>query len=330
MVGIPRSAWIVAGLAFLVVSLAAVAFAVAWEMYRDWKRRQTVQEQLREVAALGLTTQGTGPASILRGEEEAGGWLGALSARVPHLRDVQLLLQQAKLQWSVQSYLAISAGLGVGIGLFAWVLSDLALAGLVGAVIGALLPYFYINRKKSKRLDRFEAQFPDAVDLLGRAIRAGHPLSSGLKMVAEETQEPIAGEFRQVFEEARFGLPFEDAMLGLADRVNLVDTRIFTAAVLIQREVGGNLAEILDNLSYTIRERFKIRGQVRVYTAEGRISGIILSGLPIAIGAIIFMMNPSYMMTLFTEPAGKMMIGASVVMQIMGFLWIRKIVNIEV
>jgi len=166
--------------------------------------------------------------------------------------------------------------------------------------------------------------------MLGRAIRAGHPLSAGLKMVSDEAAEPVAGEFRRTHEEHRFGLAFEDAMLAMADRVGIVDVRILVTAILIQREVGGNLAEVLDNLASVIRARFTIRRQLRVYTAQGRFSGYVLAVLPIAVGAAIYSLNPPYIKLLFTDPMGKLLVMLAVIFQIVGFLWIRKIVNIEI
>jgi tight adherence protein B len=149
-------------------------------------------------------------------------------------------------------------------------------------------------------------------------------------MVAEEATEPIAGEFQRTHEEHRFGLPFEDALLAMADRIQIVDVRILVTAILIQREVGGNLAEILDNLASVIRARFTIRRQLRVYTAQGRFSGYVLGILPIAVGAAIYSLNPPYIQLLFTDPLGKLLVIVAVVFQIIGFLWIRKIVNIEI
>jgi tight adherence protein B len=179
-------------------------------------------------------------------------------------------------------------------------------------------------------MHKFEEQLPEAIDLLGRAIRAGHPLSSGLDMVARETAKPVAEEFQRTFEEQRFGLPLEDSLLAMADRVTLVDVRILVTAILIQRNVGGNLAEILDNIAYTIRERFKIRRQLRVYTAQGRMAGYVLAVLPITVGTIIFFLNPDYMMTLFRDPIGKLAVYSAAILQTSGYLWIRKIVNIEI
>jgi tight adherence protein B len=221
-------------------------------------------------------------------------------------------------------------GLTVALGLATLAFTRYWPAAILAAFFGAILPYAVVRRKRGKRLYAFEEQLPEAIDLLGRAIRAGHPLTAGMKMVADETSEPISSEFRRTHEENRFGLPFEDALLAMADRVSIVDVRILTTAILIQREVGGNLAEVLDNLANVIRVRFTIRRQLRVYTAQGRFSGYVLALLPIAVGTAIYHLNPSYMKLLFTDPMGKLMLLTAVVFQIIGFLWIRKIVDIEI
>jgi tight adherence protein B len=197
-------------------------------------------------------------------------------------------------------------------------------------MIGAALPTLYVRWKKNRRLGLFEELLPEAIDLVGRALRAGHPLSSGFKMAADDGPEPVASEFRRVFEEQRFGLPLQDSLLGMADRVNIVDTRILVTAILIQREVGGNLAEILDNLSTVIRARFTIRRQIRVYTAQGRMTGYLLALLPFMLFGLLYMINPEYMSVLFTDPIGKILVGVALMLQIAGFFWIRKIVNIEI
>ncbi len=163
----------------------------------------------------------------------------------------------------------------------------------------------------AKRLNAFEELLPESIDLVGRALRAGHPLTAGFKMAADDGSEPVAGEFRRIFEEQRFGLPLQDSLLGMADRVNLVDVRILVTAILIQREVGGNLAEILDNLAAVVRARFTIRRQLRVYTAQGRMTGYLLSALPIILFSILYMLNPSYMSILFTDPIGKILVGVA-------------------
>jgi tight adherence protein B len=151
-----------------------------------------------------------------------------------------------------------------------------------------------------------------------------------LKVVSEESPDPMGTEFRQIFDEQKFGLPLEDSLLGLADRIDMVDVRIFVTAILIQREVGGNLAEILDKISYTIRERFTLQRQIRVYTAQGRLTGYILAAMPILLGLAITALNPGYMAILFEEPMGKVLIAAAAVLQFLGFLLIRRIIDIEI
>ena len=197
-------------------------------------------------------------------------------------------------------------------------------------MIGASIPYMIVRHRRNSRMYKFEEMLPEAIDLLGRAIRAGHPLSAGLKMVADETAEPIQSEFRRTHEENRFGLPFDDALLAMADRVSIVDVRILVTAILIQREVGGNLAEVLDNLANVIRVRFTIRRQLRVYTAQGRFSGYVLAVLPDCGRRRHLQPEPAYIRLLFTDPLGKLMLITAVVFQIIGFLWIRKIVDIEI
>jgi tight adherence protein B len=168
------------------------------------------------------------------------------------------------------------------------------------------------------------------MDLLGRAIRAGHPLSAGLRMVADEMPDPVSTEFRRVFEEQRFGLPFEDALVSLADRVDLVDVRIFITAVLIQREVGGNLAEILDKIAQTVRGRFTLKRQLRVYTAQGRISGYALVTLPVLTAIALYTIDKQYVSLLWTDDVGRMMVAFILVMWVIGFFWIRRIINVEI
>jgi tight adherence protein B len=257
-------------------------------------------------------------------------WMEPLMARLPHTRDLQHLLEQADVPWRVGTFFLLTLGAAVAMGLAGFVVGRLWIIGVAAAAFGASLPYIYVKRRKTKRLEAFEEHFPEAIDLLGRAIRAGHAFSTGLQMVAEESPEPLAGEFRRVFEEQKFGLAIEDSLLALADRIDLVDMRIFVTALLIQREVGGNLAEILDKISYTIRERFTIQRQVRVYTAQGRFTGYLLAILPIGVGFLIFLLNQEYMMILFQNPTGRLMMTAAALLQIIGFFVIRKIIHIEV
>ncbi len=322
----PTSSWLSAGMVFLAVALGTVAIALLLEFSRERLRGRKMVGQLRRLAQEGPDEASD---ALIRRPGFQQKLFDPILAHLPHAADIALLMQQGGLQWTLQTYAVVTLGLALSFGLAAALIFRLWLAGLAAALFAASIPYVVIKRKAAKRMGQFEAQLPGAIDLIGRAIRAGHPLSAGLKMVADETTDPIAGEFRRVFEEQRFGLAFEDTLLSLADRVPLVDVRILNTAILIQREVGGNLAEVLDNMAQMIRQRFKLRRQLRVITAQGRISGYVLAVLPIALGVVIFLLNPSYMSTLFQAGIGRILVAGAIVLQILGYFWIRKIVDID-
>jgi len=330
MVAQSLGAWAPAIVTFAAVMLGTLALALLWQWWIERGRRRDVVEQLRSFAARSSGDQATSRTLIRGVRTVEARWLQAVAARVPQLRDLANLLGQAGIRWSARGYLLITLGSAVGLGFAAFMVLRLWAAALVAASAGACLPYLYLRRRKMRFIRTFEEQLPEAIDLLGRAIRAGHPLSAGLKMAADEATEPVAGAFRRVFEEQRFGIPFEDALLGLADRIDLVDVRILVTAILIQREVGGNLAEVLDKISHTVRARFTIRRQVRVYTAQGRFSGYVLAVLPIAVGSAIFAINREYMLILFRDPLGHWLLPIGVMLQILGYVWIRRIVHIEI
>jgi tight adherence protein B len=206
----------------------------------------------------------------------------------------------------------------------------LAIGWLVGGALGFSLPFFVLRIKRTRRLHAFEEAFPEALDLISRALKAGHAFATGLKMVADEMPEPIGPEFRKTFDEQNFGLPLKDSLSNLTVRIPLLDMRFFSTAVLIQRETGGNLAEILENLAHVVRERFKILRQVRVYTAHGRLTGYVLLGLPVFLAIALMFINPEHMQLLFNERLGHIMLGATVIMQTVGYFWIKQVVKIEV
>ena len=326
MIPLPTTTWATALLIFLTVALGTISIALLVEWVQERRRQREALRQLR-----AFTNDDPEVGGILRGRDgEVPHWFRPIAARIPAFQDLDLMMEQAGMKGHLPIFLMTSIGLPVGLGFAILALTRLWPAAIMAAFFGALLPYLVVRRRRKKRLYAFEEQLPEAIDLLGRAIRAGHPLTAGMKMVADETSEPISSEFRRAHEENRFGLPFEDALLAMADRISIVDVRILTTAILIQREVGGNLAEVLDNLANVIRVRFTIRRQLRVYTAQGRFSGYVLALLPIAVGTAIYNLNPSYMRLLFTDPLGKLMLLTAVIFQILGFLWIRKIVDIEI
>src|SRR5258708_1391799 len=188
----------------------------------------------------------------------------------------------------------------------------------------------WLMLRRKRRFKRFAKQLPDALELISRALRAGHSLASGFNLVAEEMTAPVGTEFRKAFEEQNLGIPLDEALEGMTERMPNLDLKFFATAVILQRQTGGDLAEILDKIGHLVRERFKIWGQVQALTGEGRLSGIVLLALPPALFLAVYHLNAEYVMPLFTDPLGKQMLAGGVIMQILGALVIRKIVNIRV
>ena len=243
---------------------------------------------------------------------------------------LQKMLAQGNVDVRAGNFLLLCAVSAVLLAAIAVIAGGNLLFGWAGALLGFFLPYAFASHKRTKRFAKFEEKFPEAIDTLARAVRAGHAFTTALEMIANEVSEPVAGEFRQLYEEQKFGLPVRDALLNLADRVPLVDVKFFITAVMLQRETGGNLAEILDNLSYVIRERFKILRQVRVHTAQGRLTMVLLMGLPPTIVVIMQLINPGFIQPLFTDPIGHALIVGGITMQTIGYFVIRKIIRIQV
>jgi tight adherence protein B len=254
---------------------------------------------------------------------------GAL-ARTHLIADpLQKLLTRADLKLTVGGLLLLSACLFVG-GWFAiaWT-TRLKWLGLGVGFLLAFVPYLFVRFKATQRIRKFEEQFPETIDLIARALRAGHAFTTGLALVAEEAPQPVAGEFRLLYDQQNFGMPMAEALKGFAERIPLLDARYFVTAVLIQRESGGNLAEILGNLADVIRERFKVKRQIRVISAHGRITGWVLSGIPPSLAAGMMVIVPGHITTLVDDPMGPPMIIAALVLQTVGMLIMKKIVNIE-
>ena len=203
------------------------------------------------------------------------------------------------------------------------------LLGIGAGLILAWVPFMYVRYQKNQRMKKFEEQFPEAIDLIARALRAGHAFTTGLAMTAEEIPAPVGEEFKLLYDRQNFGMPLPEAMRAFAARIPLIDARFFVTAVLTQRETGGNLGEVLDNLSSVIRERFKVKRQVRVLTAHGRITGWILAALPPCLAAAMFIISPGQMRMLTEDTLGVQMIIAGLTLQVIGTFIIRKLVNIR-
>ncbi|MGA3187461.1 MAG: type II secretion system F family protein [Bryobacteraceae bacterium] len=243
---------------------------------------------------------------------------------------IGIFLEQAGMKWAPARLvhtciLAFAAGF-----IFGWMLTSSLIMALALAAIVSCGPIIWIWRKRKSRLYRFEELFPDALEFVSRSMRAGHAFSVSLEMIHREFQEPIAGEFRRTFEEHNLGLPIEIALQKLATRVPSLDVHFFVSAVLLQKRTGGNLAEILDKLAYVIRERFKLRGRIRAVSAHGRMTAAALSAIPAAVAVLMFYTNPDYVKFFFKDETGQIMLGSAVFLQMVGYLIMKKIVNIEV
>lgn len=253
-----------------------------------------------------------------------------LLLRVPRVGALDRLLQQSGLSWTVAEFLGMVLLTFAAIFFATHYLAVPDLLQLILASAFAMLPLLYVMRAKSKRLAHIEQQLPDAMDLMGRALRAGHAFPTALMMVGDEMNDPLAGEFRAAFDEVNFGISLPDALMNLATRVPSTDLRYFVIAVMIQRETGGNLAELLSSISTIIRDRIKLLGQVRVLSAEGKMSAWVLGLLPFGAAIMIQLTNPKFLEVLYTDLVGRKMLIIAGFMMLLGIIVMRKIIRIRV
>jgi tight adherence protein B len=255
---------------------------------------------------------------------------GAIERVISRYLNLRLMFEQADVSMTVPNFLIIGGVLGV-VGLCLPTLGGLsvALAPLMALFLGCL-PTLWLLFRRRRRMRKFAAQLPEALELIARALRAGHSLAAGFSLVAQEMSDPIATEFNRTFEEQNLGKPLDEALEDLTKRIPNLDLKFFATAIILQRQTGGDLSEILDKIGNLIRERFKIWGQVQALTGEGRLSGVVLLALPPALFVVVYRMNPDYLMLLFTDDMGKKMLVGGIISQLFGALLIRKIVNIRV
>ena len=256
--------------------------------------------------------------------------LNRLLSRVNIAATIDRRLRQADMKMPVGTFLLLSLVL-----FFAGIVAGRILhwPAILSVVVGIALltvPNLIVDIKRRRRLKRFMNHFPEALEMFSRSLRAGHSFTGAIQLVAQEMPDPIGPEFSKVFEEQNLGIPLRQALIGMTDRVDVLDVKFFVTAILIQRETGGNLAEIIDKIAYVIRERFRVQGQLKIFTAQARISGTILALLPVGMAVLLGILNPEYMKPLWVEKTGKILIGVAVTMQILGFLAIRKIIRIKI
>jgi tight adherence protein B len=312
------------------VGVAALVGGVALMLRRD--PEEAVADRLQAFARNSPNRSGGGKGGqqtdLLAGSlEDMPGMLELLFARFTNLR---ALLDQAGVSISPTQFLLAILGLG-GVGMILPLImrSPIAAAPILGLTL-ATFPLLWLYLKRRRRLAAFAKQLPASLELIARALRAGHSLAAAFHLVGEEVSDPLGSEFARVFEEQNLGVALPEALESLTVRVPNLDLRFFATAVVLQRQTGGDLAEILDKIGSLVRERFKLQGQIQALTGEGRLSGIILLGLPPMIFAAMLKLNSEYVMLLFTDPLGKRMLAGALVMQLLGALVIRKIINIKV
>jgi len=313
---------------FVVVALAA--FAVGSLFDQRSARARLLKERLAEERKSPERSPEEELALIRDEQLSQFPALDSLLRRSQRISAIQKMLAQAGMELRAGNFLGVCGLVGIGAAIVAYILSRHIEIAWAAMVLGFLMPYSYASMKRQKRFNKFDELFPEAIDTLARAVRAGHAFTTALEMITNEISEPVAGEFRQLYEEQKYGMPVRDALLNLTERMPSVDVKFFVTAVMLQRETGGNLAEILDNLSYVIRERFKIQRQVRVYTAQGRLTMALLMGMPPVIVVTMMALNPAFIRPLFSDPIGHALLVGGITLQTVGYFVIRKIIRIQV
>jgi tight adherence protein B len=323
-----HSPLILSVLVFIAVVLLLEGAYLMWKTYKGPQARK-IQQRLN---ALSAADDRSAQSGLLRERMMSElPMLERMLLRLPRAHQLDRIILQANLNWTVSNLLLGCLALGVA--------GYLAVTGMLHqgfmiaapvAAVSAFLPLGYVNRRRARRLVKVQQQLPDALDLLGRALRAGHAFGAGLQMIGEEMADPIANEFRVVHDEVNFGVSLEQALTNLSTRVPITDLRYFVVAVLIQRDSGGNLTEVLTNLSRLIRQRLKLFGLVRVLSAEGRLSAWLLSLLPFVLGALLSVFNPDFMSPLWTDPLGISIVHGMLASMVCGILMLRKIITIRI
>jgi len=290
---------------------------------------KTVRTRLKRLPS---TAHGPGSVDILRRRVYSDiTWLNHILAHIPGIRKLDNIIVQANIEYSIGFFLQLSPLLALA-GYFAGraALDGGEILPLLFAVVLGYVPFAYLLRKKKQRLRKFERQLPEALELVARTLHAGQAFSGGLSIVSQEFDDPIATEFERTLDEINFGVAVPEALQNLAARVDCPDVKFFVVAVVIQRESGGNLSEIIENIAHVVRERFKLMGKIRVLSAEGKFSAIILCLLPFLIGFVIYLLNRDYIMILVEDPIGNYIIGAGLVMMLLGIIVMRQMIQIKV
>ena len=313
-----------------IVAVAALVLAV--KLLRGSAPLEQVQRRLKVVQTSEFAATDAEFAADIRKVDRLSRylWLNRILARLDVSSRLHRLLEQADVDWTVGRLLITSVFGWIGTACLLYLrVGSVMIAAALGAIV-IPLPWLYILRRRASRFRKFEEQLPEAIDLLCSALRAGHSLMTAIGFIGQEAREPLSGEFSTCFKEQNFGVDFRTALMNLGTRMAVQDLQIFIAAVLIQKESGGNLAEVLEKVAQTSRERFRLRKQIRVHTAQGRMTGWILALLPVALGFAMYMVHPEGISILWTNPTGLKLLYTALIMNVLGALVIRKVIRIRV
>lgn len=314
-------------LGFIALVLFLEGLYMSWDSYRGPEAKRIE----RRLQAMSAGAHGTEEPTLVKHRllsEEP--WLARLLLSLPRVHQMDRLLLQSGLPWNMARFQGMTLVAAIAGFLFGLIMGFPWLPIAILTLSFGAVPFLYVYNSKQKRLDKVEQQLPDALDMMSRAMRAGHAFPGALKMVGDESPQPIASEFRLAFDEVNYGIPMQEALLNLATRVPSTDLRYFVIAVLVQRETGGNLSEILGNISRLIRERLKLLATIKVLSAEGRISAWILTILPFALAIVISIIHPSLMTLLWTDEMGKKMVAFAITLMIIGIFWMWNMIKIRV
>lgn len=307
------------------ITIACVGFGFA---FLRSQQKQQIRKMLRRAASGGRKIE----ADLLLPEDEVDA-VNQFLNRLHILSRLAKIFEQAGVDWSISKFFIITATLGLaglGVGYFFLPARLPHAAAFVVGLLGAALPILNIQRKRRKKFAQFEEQFPEALDFLARSMRAGHAFSISLEMLVADSPEPLQSAFRAIVHDVQLGSSLDVALGKLADAIPLIDVRFFISSVILQQGTGGNLSEVMTSMANIIRERFQLKGQVKAAAAHGKVTGLVLSIMPIVVAAILFLVSPSYLFVLFSDPDGRKLLYGAIFGQILGYLAIKKIVNIKV
>jgi tight adherence protein B len=318
-------------LTFVFLLLLVLASAVILLLTRPTKQEQTLSARLDKIGREAEGRPVEEDADLLKRDKLSEvPWADAILARVQFAARLKREIAQADLKWTVGRVIAGSLLIVAATAWFGhFLVNNFAIVGVFALILGAV-PYVYIRYARTARLRKFNILLPDAIDLMSRALKAGHSITSAVEMIAQEISSPVGPEFRRLFEEQNFGLPMREAMLNLASRVPIPDLQFLVTAILVQRETGGNLVDVLDKTVAVLRDRIRLQGQLRIYTAQGRLTGWILCILPFALFGIVSILNHQYARILIEDPLGQKLVLVGLVLMACGVLVIRKVIDIKV